>query len=61
MDKKFSIYQNGELVSGLQKVGIENAQLMMLVPEKNFSNLDVEDWTWAFDKLGNKYFVIRDC
>lgn len=61
MEKKFSVYQNGELVAGLQKVASTNANLKMLVPEKALDTLEVEKFTYAFDKFGNKYFIIRDC
>jgi len=60
MNKKFTIYCQGELVAGLQKIGIDNANLLMLAPEKKFNSLEVDGWTWAFDKFGNKYYVIRD-
>jgi hypothetical protein len=60
MDKKFTVYQHGALVAGLQRIGIDNANLMMLVPEKSFTSLEVDGWTWAFDKFGNKYYIVRD-
>lgn len=61
MEKKFSVYQDGELVAGLQKVSSNNANLNMLLPEVSLDTLEVEKFSWAYDKFGNKYFIIRDC
>jgi hypothetical protein len=61
VEKKFSVYQDGELVAGLQKVSSNNANLTMLVSEVSLDTLEVEKFSWAYDKFGNKYFIIRDC
>lgn len=60
MTMRYTVRQNGRVVGGLQLVTRDNANLMMLRPEKPLAELELDEHTWATDRLGESYFVIRE-
>lgn len=57
---KFTVRQDGRVIAGLSMVDKGNANLMMLAPETPLVQLDIDEHTWATDKKGERYFIIRE-
>ena len=58
--KTFSVYQHGGAVAGLYKIEQTNASLNMLIPNQSLDNLEIEHGTWAVDKNGERYYIVRE-
>ena len=61
MTKRFSVYHQGALFSGLYMAGEDNPFFKTLTYVKPMQDLEIDQLgTWATDSDGKKYYVIRD-
>ena len=61
MTKRFSVYHEGALFSGLYMTEEDNPFFKTLACFKPMQDLEVDQLgTWATDPDGKKYYVIRD-